>query len=342
MLVLMVSFPFYLSIALAQTADSRGIIRSTQNNLPSIQDAGQSCIDRNTQTNALVDVIDNDLINILERLLRVLQAIQTFREFLIYSIDTYVMIQRGFGNEPAAVAFEKQRNFLNNPIGGNAGYAFHYLTTCRLPDQPAGDLVAGGELSLHGIGLCNLDVKIGKSNINLPVNGFSNIYSAIGCACIPGILFQLRKLQIIYQTHSCCVEQACRNGLSIESCDAELSETLCVFWGKGALFGALMGLVIGIFKNLVFTKLIEQYITDETPWIGTIASLINAPFRIQALMQSLQSLQNTFTEPTCSDLRFDDIRESINRDITNQNCRFEEIDLNGDGIAERLEYVCGP
>jgi len=323
MITLIFTLPIYSSSVFAQIADGRGIV-NPQTALPSIPDPGQACLEKNLKTGALVDILENDIINVLADILEVLRVMVIVWDFGKYSIDSTILISEVTGFEAQADKLAKYRNDMDNPLKGGFRGLINYLVACKLPDVPT---------------LCNLPFDIAGEDVS--VNPFSNIYAAVGCLCLPGILFQMRKLQTIYRTYNCCIEQACLSGIGTESCEASLSENLCKFWGKGALFGSLLGLILGLAKNLVYKWLIEEHVKKLPTWAGTLIDLANIPFQIQALTNAFGKIQQTFSEPTCTDFDFDKLKEQSKKERVTQNCRYVSVDINNDGISDRLDYVCG-
>lgn len=313
MITLIITLPIYSAFVLAQFEDL--------NNLP---DPVQSCIDSNEITNDLVELMENDIISTIEQLLRAYRIISSIWEDAkgLYNTVILVLYQLGLIEEAAQDELRRfEGDFLT---GGNA--ILRYALTCELPD---------------GIpSACNIDIPvIGQ------LNPFSNVYTAIGCLCLPAILTNMRTLQRIYVEHNCCVEQACNAGISIEACEIRFDEQTCTLFGKGALFNDFMGLAVQVISNFLAEKLIEEAFSEKPLFWGTITSLARAPFRIKSLIDSFQSLENTFSEPTCDNLGFEDIRnEAFNQQrnlFRQQDCRFEPIDFEPkDGVIDDLIYVC--
>ena len=313
MITLILTLPIYSASVLGQFED-----------LSTLPDPVQSCIDKNEKTNALVELMDNDIISTLEKILRVFQIISSVWEAAKGLYNTVILVLYQLGLVEDAAPKELQR-FETDFLSG-AGAIMRYLVTCELPDN----IPSACDIDIPGIG-------------NL--NPFSNVYTAVGCLCLPAILFNMRTLQRIYVEHNCCVEQACNAGVSPESCEIALNERTCKFFGKGALFEGLLGLVVGAISQFLAKKLFEEAFSEKPLFWGTITSLARAPFRIQSLIQSFQSLQNTFSEPTCKNLGFEDVKDDILDQQRNlfrqQDCKFVPIDFEPqDGIFDDLIYVC--
>jgi len=327
MIALLMTIPIYVSTAIAQP----------------LPDAGQACIDKNKKTNDIVDVMENDIINGLEQTLKLLHAISTVWETYVYFLDVLILIEYDFKITIfKAITSEEHRKWVNAPFGaGGAQMLIHYLVTCNIME---GVSEATGQINAKGLGLCGLDAKIpiGENGISIPISPMSNIYSAIGCLCLPGVLFNLRKLQTTYKVYNCCVEQACKNGVSTESCEQQFSEAQCMLVGTGALFANIIRGLMSIGTKFIHKLLWEEWIRENVPYAGTIVSLGLAPFKIQSLLAAIETIQRGFTDPTCEDLGFDKLKDDISKQQSQLNCQYVPIDLNGDGINDILEYRCGP
>ena len=192
-------------------------------------------------------------------------------------------------------------------------------------------------------GIKNFQTTTGNLKNSYHLSPYDNIYVAIGCMCPVGILFNLRKLKTIYQTNNCCIEQACANGISVESCDRQLSEATCMYW-EGSIFSIMIKVIIGliseyIVKNLLPEK-IEELIGKGLPYIQAVFALFNAYQHIQKLQAAFQWMSRTFSEPACEDLDFGSIREARRGEVTSKFCNLIQIDLNNDGLFDRIEPKC--
>ena len=315
MIALMLTLPIYSASVLGQFDD-----------FSTLPDPVQSCIDKNEKTNALVDLMDNEIISTIEKILRAYRTLSSVWENAkgLYNTVILVLYQTKFIEAEAA---ERELARIEGDILSGAHAIIRYALTCELPDN----IPSACDIPIHGIG---------------KLDPYSNVYTAIGCLCLPAILFNMRTLQRIYVEHNCCVEQACNAGVSTESCEITLNEKTCKFFGKGALFQGLVGLVVQAASSFISKQLFDKWFQENPKFWGTITSLARAPFMIKSLITSFQSLQNTFSDPTCENLGFKDVKDDILDQQRNlfrqQNCRFEPIDFSQppDGIFDDLIYVC--
>jgi hypothetical protein len=171
----------------------------------------------------------------------------------------------------------------------------HYLATCELP---AGLPTA-----------CNLKVPVPGTGQTIGVGPFDNLWTAIGCWCLPGILFNLRKLETVYKVHNCCIQEACQNGISLEACEREFEKGVCMAVGKGAMISMIANILMGLASKLIADAMIEKFGEEVVLKIGTIISLATAPFRIQSLIASFEKISEAFDEPNCEDLGFDSLSD---------------------------------
>lgn len=328
LILLILSIPFYSAGALAQTeyadpGNPRGIIGGDGAISPST-----ACTEKSEEGNLLTTLMDSAILDILERLLRILHALDTLWELAKYSYETIHLILMSFPpTQPAGIALHAKVTAIDNPLSGTLFMDLvHYLVTCQLPNVP---------------NVCNL-----AGDYGIPLGPLDNIYTAVGCLCLPGILFNMRKLQTIYKVYNCCVDEACESGTSTESCDSELDQSLCMFWGKGALINGLIGIIQGVAVGFIMKYLFTEWTKSVPPIVGAAINLAMAPMKFEQLMAAIEKIQKVFEEPDCSTLskKKDDAANSQSYTSTSQssNCRYEEVDLNKDGIADRLDYVCGP
>jgi hypothetical protein len=137
----------------------------------------------------------------------------------------------------------------------------------------------------------------------------SNIYVALACLCPTAILFNLRKLKVIYQTFNCCVKASCEKGVSTEGCYKYLDTATCTFW-EGDLINAIWTLL----KNLIISKVIKVIFTKIVTTIATrtvkaaiqaILELVNLYFEVTGLADAWENLQKAFDDPDCSGMLSD-------------------------------------
>tara|TARA_Y100000310_G_C20617794_1_gene781583 strand:- start:495 stop:1532 length:1038 start_codon:yes stop_codon:yes gene_type:complete len=320
MIGLVLTIPFYVSSVMAQGSDD------------DIPDASQACMEKNEKTSELVELMDSGIIDYMEKIVTLLQAASTIWESFKFIYNTVILILWDIPPAiPDAKAKEIVRNIADNPFGGGLMNLIHYIVTCQT-NIP--------------ISLCNIKIPTGQitrktgSTYTLPLDPYSNIYTAISCFCLPGILTNLRRLEKMYQVYDCCVEQACSNGVSVETCEKEFSISECLFWGKGALVGTALGLITNIIFAEIVKRLGSEWITENIPYVGTVVSLGLGAFKINSLIGAIKRIQNVFTEPNCADLGFDKIKDEIKQQYTRQDCTYRPVDLNGDGIYDAMDNVC--
>ena len=311
MIGLVLTIPFYVSSVMAQESDDE------------IPDATQACIEKNEETSGLADLMESGVIDYIEKILQMLHAVSTIWESVkfIWNGVIIVLYDTIFGSYEAK-AMELEIHILENPASSAGAKVMHYLVTCETDIK---------------LSVCNIKSPSGKSKL---VGPFENIYTAIACFCIPGILFQLRQLAEIYKIHDCCIEEACSNGVSVENCEREFSIAECMFWGKGALIGMVFSVLTNLIFDLIFESLITEYVSELPTYVGTIVSLGRGAFKISSLISAVKRMQNVFSEPDCKDFGFGDVQDEIANRYTQQNCDFRPVDVNGDGIFDKMDNVC--
>ena len=318
MIGLVLTIPFYISSVMAQDEEA------------GVPDAKQACIEKNEKTSKLVDLMDNGIIDYIEKILQLLQAISTIWESLKFIINSIIIPLYDYVyGAGAAKELEFFRIFKDNPLSISQGGMdlVHYLVTCKIP----GNILT----------LCNINIPTGGgSSYKLPVDPYENIYTAIGCLCIPGILVNLRRLETMYKTHSCCIEQACSNGVNVENCEREFSIQQCMFWGKGALLGSLIALITKVMFSIILGALTLNWVKTKIPYAGTLVSIVLGAFKISDLMNAIKRAQKAFSDPNCEDLGFDKIQDEITQQYSQQDCSFRPVDLNRDGIFDTMDTVC--
>ncbi|MBL7055686.1 hypothetical protein ISS07_02115 [Candidatus Woesearchaeota archaeon] len=290
----------------------------------STYNTAQSCIEKNKETNFITETMENDIIKTLESLVTVLHAVNSIWQSQLVVID--LLIASNYNNlwgSAFAASLEEYRNIVEEPLAGSPGKVLNYMLTCSLP---------AGVPSL-----CNVKPEIFGQNVG--VSGSESIYTAIGCLCLPQILKHMKKLNTVYKTYNCCVEQACINGMSTVSCEEELDVSMCMYLGVGGLFSAVANMALDLGFSLLYTEFVTEWIEELPPYFGTLFSLGNVYFKIEGLLGAWETIQTAFDEPNCEDLGFKELNEESGRG-SSENCNYVEVDLNGDGIYDRLDYVC--
>jgi|TARA_Y100000310_G_C20613526_1_gene779329 hypothetical protein len=355
MIAIIVTIPFYISDVFAQVGNNpfenadylREITGAqtagTQIDDP-VEDPAQACIRKNEKTSDLVDLMDNDIIKVLEKIASVMHAISAAWTAAKAILDAYILILAAFyPTYLEAEELNQYRQWMDCPLCGTGfwGALVQYMATCEIPTTPFSE---GGKGNV-GLGLCKLADDVGgKIGVPIAIGAKDSIYTSIACACIPGILYNLRKLKTIYQTYNCCVKEACSNGLSTESCDRQFSQEQCMLFGKGAMYQAIVGIVISAISVLLMEHIIKKIMVSwGEKWeavIGATLDLAQKPSEFKALMNGLKWIQESFSEPDCSDLGFDEIKDRREDEFLNKNCQYREVDIDGDGIYDILDYVC--
>jgi len=339
MIVLIVGIPFYISSVFAQT-------------IP-LADPAESCISRNEETSAIVDFLDSGPIKTLE----------AAASALYFTCTAWAVTEAAFDLQTALTGFCSDATCklgtCTNPIGASVCGFNDVLHTAR----KAITGVMAPLCSLATCALCNKDInkidqseyspgkllgksevvtastqeKLGKQIEHFALSPYENIYVAIGCLCPVGILFNLRKLKTIYQTHNCCVQEACKQGISVESCDRQFSEATCMYW-EGSIYKAFVNILISFAAEFIVEQIGEEVLEQlsGSALAATLWSLFKAYLTIQELQTSWQWIGQTFSEPVCEDLDFD----IGSQPSEPQTCELVQVDLNDDGIIDRLDSRC--
>ncbi len=276
--------------------------------------AGEACIEKNEKTHFLVDALDNDVIKIAEQIASIMHAIAAVWTFVKSVLNTIILVLYALSSIPGlqglAAKAKKLENFRTGVMENIAASGLMTFILSAVGCSLYSDLWGTK-------GLCEIDF------LGANLNPYTNIYMAVGCLCPNAILFNMRKLKTIYQVYNCCVGQACRNGLSTEPCERQLSEATCMYWGKGDLASKIMSVVMGLAikwlmgkaMGFLMKKLVEKFGTESIPIAGTIASTLQLGFfDYPALQEGLKWMGKTFSEPTCTDLGFDELKEDMKRE----------------------------
>ncbi|MBI2134523.1 hypothetical protein HYU09_00900 [Candidatus Woesearchaeota archaeon] len=362
MIALIATMPFYVSSAFAQG---------------NVQNPAQSCIEKNQQGKDFVEFMDSGPIKTLETVASTLHFTCTAWSTVDVAISI-TQIPLGFVSDPAnpdpaaqvttcAIALKTpgvnsfvlaacEVNEAVRHVRTALGVVFDPLCSlqeCAFCNSKPGDLspAKGVTKAADFAGASPETVKkiqgvqksLGETKDFFQLSPYDNIYVAMACMCPVGILFNLRKLKTIYQTNNCCIEQACANGVSVESCDRQFSEATCMYW-QGSVFSMLIKIIISfiadyIIKNFL-PKKIEELIGAGFAYGQAIFALFNAYNHIQKLQSSFKWMSETFSEPECDDLGFGKIRDERRGEATSKFCTLVQIDLNNDGRFDRIVPRC--
>jgi hypothetical protein len=134
---------------------------------------------------------------------------------------------------------------------------------------------------------------------------FENIYTAVSCLCPTAILFNLRKLKLIYQTYDCCITSMCDQGYSVEGCYQYLDEATCMYW-EGSIIEMLWTLIVQLVAYYIVAQVLDYVLTEilrlsETTAEGLL-EMVKMGFAIDGLKDAFETLQDRFEEPDCSEL----------------------------------------
>lgn len=330
--LLIITIPFYTSSAMVTMGSNSEVVKrkaepihflaeldditgmaTTGTNTTSVTNAPQACIEKNKKTHALVDALDNDIISMLEKISSFMVAISSIWT-AVKGIMLSVAMVLYAAKYTWALGFVKQKivdkvDIVMVPINNIVGCSWAKWCKFDLPGT-------------------KIPISIGPND---------NIYAAIGCLCPTAVLINMRKLKTIYQTYNCCVEQACINGMSTMSCERQLSEAECMYWGKGAIASLLVKILIGIIAYLLFIHVVEPLIKQAPPEVGALINLAMIPFQVMNLVQAIKMMGKVFSEPDCSDLGFDKLKDEMKEEWRYANVGTTEVkmvDTNGDGVLD--------
>jgi hypothetical protein len=354
MIVLLLTIPFYASTVLAQTTVGQVDVQ--------VANPVESCLEKKEESDEFVELLDSGPIKTLETIASMLYATCTFWSTTEAVLDV-PMTAGGFCSDGtckstcgtvagAVCAFNDGVDKVRTPLR-NFFIPLCSLATCALCNEKIGQPEAEyspanliPEFDVLGKSSKEIQKTAGEYKKSLHLSPMDNIYVAIGCLCPIGILFNLRKLKTIYQTHSCCIEEACKNSvgtdsISTETCDRQLSEATCMYW-EGSVFNSLIKILISFAAKFIAEKIFKETFDKltQTAMFRTIWALFQAYQAIEGLQTSFQWLSQTFSEPKGSDLGFGKIEKENKENFVRGNCRIVEVDLNEDGLAEFTEERC--
>ncbi len=163
---------------------------------------------------------------------------------------------------------------------------------------------------------------------------FDNIYLAGACLCPVAIIFNLRKLKTIYDVYDCCIQEACENGLSTDSCERQLDEATCMYY-EGSLYkmGAkvLTSLIISLITKVLFENLVKDNFMEGVIMCGyAVFKLTQIPKVIEGVTSAWDYMSRSFDEPMCEDLGFDDVKDQAKEEWI----EYTMVDKDGDGIYD--------
>lgn len=145
----------------------------------------------------------------------------------------------------------------------------------------------------------------------LSASPFDNIFTAVACLCPVAIVYNLRRLKSMYSVHACCAEQACSAGMTLEGCDQQLEEALCMYWQGGLARSAVKALV-GLLSTVIAEGLAE--LLAKATWLNcvlTVLDLIETPQMLNGLKDAWVWMGESFDSAECSDLGFKDLEQTL-------------------------------
>ncbi len=345
MIFLVLSIPLTSTLALAQLSSSPTPYQ--------IGDVGQQCIQKNQKTHSLVSFLENDVISVIEQIISILYAITTIANAIDTVIDTiYTVTECCFPNPFTAASCVGQEAEI---IGWETGIfstirSLSCIVNCGWCGGADGQEGTGDD-GCFGIGSLMSGISLGAMpSVIGPTGGpgglaqfhlspYENIYTAVGCLCPTAILFNLRKLKTIYDTYNCCVSEACTNGFSTQGCERMLSEATCMYW-EGSVYLSLAKVLISVIASLLADLIVD--LVGSIPGLAcamSIFDLVQLPSVVMGVINAFDWVSTTFTEPTCEDLGFENIREGYEQGLWTQNAGQTILtlrDVNGDGIYDNM------
>ena len=320
MILLIIALPFYTSNVFAQQYSTN---TSRDNSLP---DASQACIDKFTETNDMIDFLESDTITTMQSIADLLLGLCTIAN----GIESILkMLEATIGDKVCCnlpiigSALCNKLDFLNK-AWDKIYFPFFRKICCLVScgwcsgSGGCGGIYSGYDRFVNEP-ITTLDMSsIGKSenervtlNKIFNIDAYQNIYFAVICLCPVAILYKLKELKLIYKTHACCIEQACKSGQSTEACDRALDTAICMYT-EGALWQYLGGQLKGIFlaaailllKTLVFDTVLK-HLTDKLSIFQCILKyweLKNLPVLIEQIIEAWKYALHSFNEPDCGEL----------------------------------------
>ena len=334
--LLVITIPFYTSsvFAIADSADQNVILKKKTERIDLLLetgleditgmattqdigdlDAGEACIEKNKQTHFLVEMLENDIVKVIEQILRVIHAIDslwTAVKAILLSVAAILQASVYPKTVAAGTAIQEKVTVVDT---SSLMWFINMVLGCVWAD------------------LCSFNI----GGFPVAIDTSNNIYAAVLCLCPADVLFNMRRLKLIYQTYNCCVEQACTNGMSTTACERQLTEQTCMYFGIGALVSAIIGVIIGILAYILYTHVITPLIAKSIPIAGTLVSLAKLPLEIKNLMAAIERMGEVFSEPDCSSLGFDKLKEDAKKEAKypqEEGINLKWIDTDGDGILD--------
>ncbi len=144
----------------------------------------------------------------------------------------------------------------------------------------------------------------GVDFVGVSLDPFENIFTAMICLCPVAILFNLRKMQVIYNLYDCCVELSCEGEVDKQVCDAYLQQAECMFF-DAAMEKTIIKIIAQKILAWIITTLGIEALIDETGPIGMALRFFTVPLTIYNLYSIMMFISYTFDEPSKSECKDD-------------------------------------
>ncbi len=273
-----------------------------------LDDAGMACYEQHKKTRKCIEALDNGILSVIENIFAVMSAICTTMSAIDFVISGFSMLIGMYGKPPCC---------HSEPT--TCGFATGVFETW----SPIYNIAMKICCFSNSLGLCGNCYGLSPDNPFLSfldlyqwgLSPYDNIYTAVICLSPTGILYNIRKLRTIYSVYDCCIQEACRNGLSTEPCEKMLDETTCIYW-EGSLYKSGAKLVVGILARLIVNTVLKGLIQKMvegaiSPCLFGLLKLAQIPNVIQGVMAAFGWVGKSFNEPSCSDLGFEKIKKEM-------------------------------
>lgn len=335
LIFLIITIPFYTSFVFGQT-DEKNDNKIT--GLAVSDDVGQQCIEKHQKTAGIADSLDNGVIGTLESVASIM--------FMICTVASAIdIILSAIANVIGLITNKDACCLVGAATYGSTckaiGAVYEAWQSVYKYIEPLCCFVNCGWCTGQGCGgiLGNVPL-IGTSSGGygnygagyFHISPYENIYTATFCMCPVAILFNLRKLKTIYQVYNCCIEQACKNGISTESCEQQLDEATCMYW-QGSLMKTVVKILISVLIKYLLGQVLKIQIERLIPkCILKLMELANIPGTITSVTTAWDWMSTTFSEPKCEDLGFDKVKKQMQQSPSLYTVTL--IDKNHDGIYD--------